>query len=490
MHGRGGKQSSHGQSGAGTTAQGSKPGSWGQRFGSFGEFFARSSQDTARKADESELYEIALDMLYGTRVNLVLCITALVLSLGLAVAGFIRMTDDAADTGCAIGMLVTAVVFLVAQAATASKVSRDYRSASNLRGGLAGEPQVLFQFLEPSRAYIIQVCVLLVLAIAAAAYSLAEVNVESEWYGFAILAMLWVLVSMLSTAKTFRDRREAEIWKQIPKESHGKWLQQVVAACGGSIEHTVLVWLAFLASTALTFAWIWFGFSKEELAAERKGLLSLAILYNIASDFHVSKLFFDGGHGVKQPLSMKFMVVGNFVVSLVVPVVAIVSMNLAADGTFFLITGVLMTAHSTLSLAKSMQDTQEVEELNERVKALSTSDSASAAEPTIIKTDDGQRHGHSHGLAGVMPHYGHQGGITATIDETREAPSGAHFQHHHHHHPQQPQPAPAPAPQQRHHRHGNQPRPAQTPRQPEDASGPADPSKQGTLAGFFSALGV
>jgi len=139
----------------------------------------------------------------------------------------------------------------------------------------------------------------------------------------------------------------------------------------------VIVWLSFLCAPAITLSWVWAGFSSTELSVERKGLLSITLLYNIASTYHVAKLLRDRrqaarlNHMKTQSTSLQWpfqlMVVVNFLISVIVPVGCIIGMVKTTDHCFFLLTGFIMTTIATWNLANLVRDRHELAVLKERM---------------------------------------------------------------------------------------------------------------------------
>merc|ERR1712134_246481 len=79
---------------------------------------------------------------------------------------------------------------------------------------------------------------------------------------------------------------------------------------------------------------IWAGWI--ELAIECKGLLSISIVFSVTSCFHMAKLVRDRADPAKyadlqKQLPYQAMIVASFAASLLIPLVAIFSMNLEKE---------------------------------------------------------------------------------------------------------------------------------------------------------------
>merc|ERR1712187_1048956 len=201
-------------------------------------------------------------------------------------------------------------------------------------------------------------------SLAIAVYSLARLRIKREWYGFAALSFLWVLVASLCLAKSVRDRQDTRNWESTAPEKRVGQLQHILSICSGTLEYQVLVWASFPVAAILTLTWIWIGFPLTELPVERKGFLTIALVFNAISCFHMAKLVRDRAIQAKarelaQQLPFQVMVVISFIGSLIIPVLALFVMPLKLEQRFFLCVGYLMTANSALNLAKLVRDNLE-----------------------------------------------------------------------------------------------------------------------------------
>merc|ERR1711953_1550787 len=164
-------------------------------------------------------------------------------------------------------------------------------------------------------------------------------------------------------------------------------LQRVVDNSIGTLEYRMLVRASFAVSIIASLMWIW----NSDLVIERKGFLSLALLFNATAGFHIAKLFRDLKDTVKarelqSQTAFMLMVVSSFVVSLLVPVVAICVMPLEIQQRLFLLVGQLMTSNTCLNLAKMVRDLNEQRTLNEQLPATVDPEAATAsdASPPVV----------------------------------------------------------------------------------------------------------
>merc|ERR1712048_500342 len=117
--------------------------------------------------------------------------------------------------------------------------------------------------------------------------------------------------------------------------------------------------------------WVWAGFSSADLGIEKKGLLTLAMLYNLSSAFFFTRYDFDLRHpklmGKKDSDCLhQVFVLGNFAVSSIVPIMFIVGMAPTTELMFLLLTGQLMTTCCSLHAATLLLDSQVLKILKER----------------------------------------------------------------------------------------------------------------------------
>merc|ERR1712151_1093608 len=180
------------------------------------------------------------------------------------------------------------------------------------------------------------------------------------------------------------DRKDASIWAALDPASQPGQLQRVVDNSIGTLEYRMGVRASFAVSIIASLLWIW----NADLVIERKGFLSLALLFNATAGFHIAKLFRDLKDSVKarelrSQVAFMLMVVSSFAVSLIVPVVAICMMPLEIQQRLFLLVGQLMTSNTCLNLAKMVRDLIEQKALMVRLPVAADLD-APAAQPRSL----------------------------------------------------------------------------------------------------------
>lgn len=267
---------------------------------------------------------------------------------------------------CARFAPIVALLFVVSQAFTVTKTSRDRKVALGVGAGLeaAGPFAAELGALLPTTAYTVQVLLFFGLAVASAVFLFSQVQIAGEWLGFVLISLLWTLVCALCASKSFRDRADASNWAQVPMEHHADRLEYVLSICGGTLEYKALVWASFPAALGFTLTWIWVG----DLALERKGLLTIGLLFNVTSCFHAAKLVRDRAQAceaqkLRNQKPFQIMVAASFLISFVLPLVAICLMPLQTNHFLFLLVGQLMSTNTALNLAKLVRDRLEVQQL-------------------------------------------------------------------------------------------------------------------------------
>jgi hypothetical protein len=321
-------------------------------------------EDGAYVIDRS--WDAAVALLHGSQANHFLCCGSLVLSATFTVVGFVMMTEG---HRIARNLMIVSMIFLLSQAFSVAKLSRD-RYMAKMATSDPTVPKSWHVFL-PTKAYIVQVLVFTAASLFSAVLSMMQIQVNPSWYGFGFLALIWLLVASLCLSKSARDRRDANAWASATA-THLKQLQMkhVLNVCAGSLEYRVLVWVAFISAICFFMVFTWAGWI--ELALERRGFLSICVLFHANSCFHMAKLVRDRGDPVKsaelqKQLPFQAMVIASFVISLMVPLVSICMMNLEAEKTLFLLVGQLMTTNTTLNVAKTVRDKQEMQKLHEQL---------------------------------------------------------------------------------------------------------------------------
>jgi hypothetical protein len=198
----------------------------------------------------------------------------MVASCGLALGGILLMTDDDVTRI----LTVQSIIFLVVQAFTLTRVSRDWNTFN------------IGNTAKPTLAYFFQVVAFFIIALGFSIYSLARsVSGVVEWQGFYAMSLLWATVSALCLSKAVRDRNDAGIFAKVPVESQAQQFIEVLRICNGTLEYKVFVWMSALASLGamLCIMWTW---DAEVMAIERKGFVSVCALWCEVSSFHLAKL--------------------------------------------------------------------------------------------------------------------------------------------------------------------------------------------------------
>merc|ERR1712046_62995 len=111
-------------------------------------------------------------------------------------------------------------------------------------------------------------------------------------------SIVWVTVSALCLSKAVRDRSDAIISSQLGPELHQSHLPRILRICKGTVEFKVFVWAsAFVAiGMMLGLMWTW---DAETMAIERKGFISVCVLWSEVSSFHLAKLVRDRMDAIK-----------------------------------------------------------------------------------------------------------------------------------------------------------------------------------------------
>jgi len=231
---------------------------------------------------------------------------------------------------------------LVAQAFTLTRASRDWSFFK------------VDDIARPTRAYMAQVLLFFLTALALACYSVATIDAGVEWRGFIAISLAWATVSALCLSKSVRDRSDADR-SMSPSD--------ILRICTGTLEYQLLVWASAVLSVLvmLSVMWTW---DAETLAIERKGFISACLLWSEVSSFHLAKLVRDLADPKKAPelkaqLPFKILVVLSSLASGGILLVGILIMPLPISKRFFLLTGFGYTLSSALFLAKHVRDKQE-----------------------------------------------------------------------------------------------------------------------------------
>jgi len=70
---------------------------------------------------------------------------------------------------------------------------------------------------------------------------------------------------------------------------------------------------------------------------------------------------------LRKQIPFQAMVAGSFALSILIPLVSICAMNLPNEQLLFLLVGQLMTLNTTLNVAKTVRDKQEMQNLREKM---------------------------------------------------------------------------------------------------------------------------
>lgn len=271
--------------------------------------------------------------------------------MALAAVGIVVMTDESVKRV----MSAQSILFLVAQSFTLTRASRDWSCLTP--GDMA----------RPTLAYIVQVLLFFLSAFALSVYSVAASASAVEWRGFMAISLAWATVSALCLSKTVRDRSDAQRCLSLPRDQHQDRLLDVLRICTGTLEYQILVWAsAVLAVVAmLGIMWSW---DAETLALERKGFISVCLLWCEVSSFHLAKLVRDRADPKKAPELLKqrpfqILVVLSSAASSIILLAGILLMPLQASKRFFLLAGFGYALSSAFFLAKHVRDKLESKSL-------------------------------------------------------------------------------------------------------------------------------
>merc|ERR1711924_51876 len=120
-----------------------------------------------------------------------------------------------------------------------------------------------------------------------------------------------------------------------------------------------LVYVSFFAAIGFTLGFTWS--SWMNMAIERRGFLSLGVIFHASSCFHMAKLGRARNDEFKlmelsKQVPYQIMVIASFLLSWLLPLVGVCMMGLDKEQLLFQLTGQLMTTNTTLSLAKVVRD--------------------------------------------------------------------------------------------------------------------------------------
>jgi hypothetical protein len=299
-------------------------------------------------------YASAIALLKGSDANYALCCVSMTASFGLAIGGIVLMTDDSVKRV----LMIQSIIFLVAQAFTFTRVSRDWNTLS------AGNTA------RPTFAYFVQVVAFFILAFGLSVYSLAtSVATLVEWRGFYAMSLLWSTVSALCLSKAVRDRSDSSISAKLPVESQAAHLPELLQICKATIEYKIFVWASALLAVGamLGIVWTW---DAEVMAIERKGFITTCVLWCEVSSFHLAKLVRDRADPLRAKelrlqLPFQVLVVASSISSFAVLLGGIVSMPLSTPKKVFLVVGSGFMLTTAFFLAKHVRDHFELGRIDE-----------------------------------------------------------------------------------------------------------------------------
>lgn len=264
------------------------------------------------------------------------------------------MTDDDVTRV----LTVQSIIFLVAQAFTLTRVSRDWNTFN------------VDDTAKPTSAYFVQVVVLFIVALGLSIYSLIRsVRGMVEWQGFYAMSLLWTTVSALCLSKAVRDRNDASIFAKVPIESQEEHFPGVLRVCHGTLEYKIFVWMSAVAAVGamLGIMWTW---DAEVMAIERKGFVSVCVLWCEVSSFHLAKLVRDRADPIKSKelrmqLPFQALVVISSACSFSVLLGGIFLMPLKTPNQVFLTVGAGFMLTTAFFLAKYVRDHLELKNVLE-----------------------------------------------------------------------------------------------------------------------------
>eukprot|EP00746_Dinoflagellata_sp_MGD_P074038 gnl/MRDRNA2_/MRDRNA2_29961_c0_seq1.p1 gnl/MRDRNA2_/MRDRNA2_29961_c0~~gnl/MRDRNA2_/MRDRNA2_29961_c0_seq1.p1 ORF type:complete len:366 (+),score=54.62 gnl/MRDRNA2_/MRDRNA2_29961_c0_seq1:86-1183(+) len=330
---------------------------------SLGDASATVSSDPATSPTGDDVvawaFEAAVALLRGSRANHILCCVAMVISCILSVSGFMMMTKD---DGTSRALLMVSMAFLISQTFTLAKASRDKGIA--MRALKDPTKQEAMKVFVPTRAYLAQIVLFFFIALGCSLYSLSVIEVDAQWYGFGVVDLIWLVVACFCLSKSVRDRHDASAWSKT-EFTHVKQnqLRQILQESAGTLEYRIMVWLSFFAAVGFTLGFTWS--SWMNFSIERKGFLSVGLIFHASSCFHMAKLVRDRNDEFKamelsKQVPYQIMVIVSFLLSWLIPLVGVCMMGLSQEQLLFQLTGQLMTTNTTLNLAKVVRDKHEM----------------------------------------------------------------------------------------------------------------------------------
>lgn len=300
-------------------------------------------------------YAASLVLLKGSDANFVYCCVSMVVSFSFTIVGIVLMKDSITTTKAVLA--VQSILFLVAQAFTLTRVSRDWSMF-----GIA-------DLAKPSLAYLLQVAIMFIIALGLAIYACFDIVEIEEWRGFYALALLWATISALCLSKAVRDRADAQRSSALPVGAHEAQFSLISKACSGSLEYRVLVVASALLGLGVMLGLMW-RWDAETMAIERKGFISVCILWCEVSAFHLCKLIRDRADRnknkeLRQQLPFQVLVIISSLASFGLLIGGILIMPLDLPKKCFLLIGSGCMLSTAFFLAKHVRDRLELQKLME-----------------------------------------------------------------------------------------------------------------------------
>eukprot|EP00931_Biecheleriopsis_adriatica_P095743 TRINITY_DN69356_c0_g1_i1.p1 TRINITY_DN69356_c0_g1~~TRINITY_DN69356_c0_g1_i1.p1 ORF type:complete len:344 (+),score=59.51 TRINITY_DN69356_c0_g1_i1:142-1032(+) len=269
--------------------------------------------------------------------------------------GIYLMMDEITTTKAVLA--VQSILFLVAQAFTLTRVSRDWSMFG------------ITDLAKPSLAYLVQVAGMFIIALGLAIYACFDVVQIEEWRGFYGISLLWVTISALCLSKAVRDRADAQRSSELPAEAHEVQFALISRACSGSLEYRVLVVACALLGLGVMLGLMW-RWDNETMAIERKGFISVCVLWCEVSAFHLCKLIRDRADRnktkeLRQQLPFQLLVIISSLASFGLLIGGILAMPLDLPKTFFLLIGSGCMLSTAFFMAKHVRDRLELQKLLE-----------------------------------------------------------------------------------------------------------------------------
>lgn len=271
-------------------------------------------------------------------------------SAGMTTEGILRMKEIApAEKRFAL----LGLAFLTSQAFTLAKTTRDRATAALPKAPVGAE------FLRGTGAWSMQVWTSFAVALGSAFYGAWRIETSVANKAFLGLGQIFTLTSVLSLAKTLRDRVDVDTW-----QTQGEAQQEnLLAVAYGTRANQVQVWVAFGLSIVATLG----GLLVQPMAAERRGFLRMGLLFITASALHLAKAVRDCASPARAPgLPAMGLCVASLLVSTGTTFAGLVRMPLSADTKRFVALGMAFALSAAFNLAKLVRDGEELKRLTNR----------------------------------------------------------------------------------------------------------------------------